>query len=183
MDIAAIINDQRDLCIKEQLDRHVNGISERETLEWIQELLLTATKTDELVAEIVSEAWKYLEAHRLWQSNYPTLEAFKDAINYRSTVRNVLERHEKLTQQQQAAARQIHANWNRLPHEVLPPDIRPPKFGRDLLIDLNRLSKICPRDQVIDMLKAQGARRSSTPAIGTTVKRNRKSHTSCQEMY
>ncbi len=112
MDIAAIINDQTDLSIKEQLDRHLNGISERERLEWIQELLLTAAETDELVAEIVSEAWNYLETHRSWQSNYPMLEAFKDAINYRSTVRNILERHEKLTQQQQTAARQVYSNWN-----------------------------------------------------------------------
>ncbi len=62
-----------------------------------------AAETDELMTEVVSEAWNYLETHRSW--NYPTLEAFKDAINYRSTVRNVLERDEKLTQQQQAAAR------------------------------------------------------------------------------
>jgi hypothetical protein len=51
------------------------------------------------------------------------------------------------------------ANWGSLPFKALPADLQPPKFGRDLLQYLNRLSKICSLDKAVTLLKEQVHRR------------------------
>ena len=50
------------------------------------------SKTDGLVAEIASKAWNYIVTHRLWESKYSSLKAFKESIAYDITVNDVLKR-------------------------------------------------------------------------------------------
>ena len=85
MDLAAIICVQTDISIEQQLEKHLSSIPKPQQLEQIQELLLVTSMTDELIPEIASKAWNYLETHQLWKSKYPSLEAFKE-ISIWSTI-------------------------------------------------------------------------------------------------
>ena len=76
--------------------------------------------------------------HRLWESKYSSLEAFKKSIAYEITVDDVLKRQEVLSLRHQAEARGILANWKSLPHDALPLELRPPRLSKNLLAFLNR---------------------------------------------
>jgi hypothetical protein len=83
------------------------------------------------------------------------LAAFKKSISYDDRIHGMLERYDRLSVRQQAYARSILANWQSLPFEALPVELHPPKFSRDLLQGLSVLSKICPLDQAVVLLKEQ----------------------------
>ena len=53
------------------------------------------------------------------------------------------------------------ANWKSLLEEALPIELQPPKFSRDILQFLSRLSKICPLDKATYLLREQVRKRSS----------------------
>jgi hypothetical protein len=127
-------------------------------------LLLAVSETDGLVAEIASKAWNYVVTHRLWESKYSSLEAFKKSIAYKITVDDVLKRQEVLSLRKQAEARGILANWKSLPHDALPPELCPPMLSKNLLAFLNHLSKVCPLDKAITLLRAQVVQRLSLAA-------------------
>jgi hypothetical protein len=127
-------------------------------------LLLAVSETDGLVAEIASKAWNYVVTHRLWESKYSSLEAFKKSIAYMITVNDVLKRQEVLSLRKQAEARGILGNWKSLPHDALPPELCPPMLRKNLLAFLNRLSKVCPLDKAITLLRAQVVQRLSLAA-------------------
>ena len=80
------------------------------------------------------------------------MEAFKESIAYDVTIYQML-KYNILNVRQQADCQSILANWGSLPFEALPADLHPPKFSRDLLQFLNRLSKICPLDKAVVLLK------------------------------
>jgi hypothetical protein len=155
----AIIRVQTDISIEQQLEKHLSSIPKPQQIEQIQELLLVTSITDELIPEIASKAWNYLETHQLWESKYPSLEAFKEVIDYDS-VDDMLKRNNMLMERRQIEARGISANWGLLPHDAIPLELRPPTFSRDLLKFLNQVGKVCPLDQAIAMLKTQVAQRS-----------------------
>jgi len=138
MVITSIIDDRTDLTIEQQLQRHLDAIPKPQRLQTIQELLLAVSETDGLVAEIASKAWNYVVAHRLWESKYSSLEAFKESIAYEITIDDVLKRQEVLSLRHQAEARGILANWKSLPHDALPLELRPPRLSKNLLAFLNR---------------------------------------------
>ena len=83
------------------------------------------------------------------------MEAFKESIAYDVTIHQMLKKYNILNTRQRADCRSILANWGSLPFEALPADLHPPKFSRDLLQLLNRLSKICPLDKAVILLKEQ----------------------------
>jgi hypothetical protein len=172
MDLIAIIGGHNHPSIEERLEKYMSSIPKPQRLERIQELLVAASETDELVAEIASKAWSYLESHQLWESKYRSLEAFKEAINYESTVNDILKRKDILDARQLGESRCILANWGRLPHDALPPELHPPRFTTDMLRLLNRLSKICPLGQAISMLKDHVQQRLSLSVVGTKGARN-----------
>jgi hypothetical protein len=65
MDLTAIICNHTHPSVEEQVEKYMNSIPKPQRLERIQELLLAASETDELVAKIASKTWSYLETHRL----------------------------------------------------------------------------------------------------------------------
>jgi hypothetical protein len=175
MIITSIIDDCTDRTIEQRLQRYLDAIPKPQRLQKVQELLLAVSETDGLVAEIASKAWNYIVTHRLWESKYSSLEAFKESIAYDITVDDVLKRQEVLSLRHQAEAHGILANWKSLPHDALPPELRPPRLSKDLLAFLNRLSKVCPLDKAITLLRAQVAQRLSL-AAGKRLKSYPKPH-------
>jgi hypothetical protein len=165
--ISSIINNHTSITIEQQLTNYLDGIPRTERLQQVQDLLLVISEADSLVAEITSKVWTYVMTHKLWESKYSSLEAFKESITYDVTIHQMLEKYGALTKRQQADTRSILANWKFSPFDALPVDLHPPKFSRDLLQYLNRLSKICPLDKAVVLLKEQvhrrywGARHSS----------------------
>ena len=99
--------------------------------------------------------------YKLWESKYPSLEAFKESITYDVTVQELLKRYGVLTTREQGFAQSILANWQSLPFDALPVELHPPKFGRDLLQFLSRLSKICSLGKAIVFLQEEIRRRQS----------------------
>jgi hypothetical protein len=85
------------------------------------------------------------------------LEAFKESIAYDVTVHELLKRYSVLTTREQGFAQSILANWQSLPLNALPTELHPPKFGRDLLQFLSRLSKMCSLDKVVLTQRAKPA--------------------------
>jgi hypothetical protein len=153
--ISSIINGHTNLTIEQQLTNHLDSIPRSERLQQAQDLLFAASEADGLVAEFASKIWTYVMIHQLWESKYPTLQAFKESISYDDRIHGMLERYNGLSIRQQAYARSILANWKSLPFEALPVELHPPKFSRDLLQGLSVLSKICSLDQAIVLLKEQ----------------------------
>ena len=157
--ISSIINNHTSITIEQQLTNYLDGIPRTERLQQVQDLLLVISEADSLVAEITSKVWTYVMTHKLWESKYSSLEAFKESIAYDVTIHQMLEKYGALTKRQQADTRNILANWKFSPFNALPVDLHPPKFSRDLLQYLNRLSKICPLDKAVVLLKEQVHRR------------------------
>jgi hypothetical protein len=159
--ISSIINNHTSVTIEQQLTNHLDRIPMTKRLQEVQDLLLAISEADGLVAEIASKIWIYVMTHKLWQSKYPSLEAFKESIAYDVTVHELLKRYGVLTTREQGFARSILANWQSLPFDALPTELHPPKFGRDLLQFLSRLSKICSLDRAVVLLKEQVQKRQS----------------------
>ena len=162
--IASIINNDTGLTTEQLLESHLDGIPKTKQLQQVQDLLLAISEADSLVAEIASKVWKYVMTHKLWESKYSSLEAFKESIAYEVTIHEMLKKYGTLAKRQQVDARSILANWGSLPFDALPEDLHPPKFNRDLLQFLNRLSKICPLDKAVVLLKEQVFQRYSAAA-------------------
>ena len=159
--IASVINNHSDLTIEKLLENHLDGIPRTKQLQQVQDLLLAISEADSMVAEIASKVWVYIMTHKLWEPKYSSLEAFKESIAYEVTFHEILKRYGTLAKRQQVDARSILANWGSLPFEALPEDLHPPKFSRDLLQFLSRLSKICPLDKAVVLLKEQAFQRYS----------------------
>jgi hypothetical protein len=162
--ITSVINNHTDLTIEQLLQNHLDGIPRTKRLQQVQDLLLAISEADSLVAEIASKVWTYVMTHKLWEPKYSSLEAFKESIAYEITIHEMLKKYGTLAKRQQVDARSILANWGSLPFDALPKDLHPPKFNRDLLQFLNRLSKICPLDKAVVMLKEQVFQRYSAAA-------------------
>ncbi len=159
--ISSIINNGTSVTIEQQLTNHLDGIPRTKRLQEVQDLLLVISEAEGLVAEIASKVWTYVMTHKLWESKYPSLEAFKESIAYDVTIHELLKRYGVLTAREQGFARSILANWQSLPFDALPIELHPPKFSRDLLQFLSRLSKICSLDKAIVLLKEQVRKRQS----------------------
>ena len=159
MVISSIINDHTSLTIEQQITNHLDGIPRTKRLQQVQDLLLAVSEADGLVVEIASKVWTYVMTHKLWESKYSSLEAFKESIAYDVKIHELLIRYGVLSKRQQAYARSILANWHSLPFDALPVELHPPKFSRDLLQFLSGLSKICSLDKAIVLLKEQVQRR------------------------
>src|SRR5580692_5012860 len=157
--IASIINNNTGLTIEQLLKNHLDGIPRIKRLQQVQDLLFAISEADGLVAEIASKVWTYVMTHKLWEPKYSSLKAFKESIAYDVTIHQMLEKYGALSKRQQADTRSILANWKSSPFDALPVDLHPPKFSRDLLQYLNRLSKICPLDKAVVLLKEQVHRR------------------------
>ena len=153
--ITSIINNDTGLTTEQLLESHLDGIPATMRLQQVQDLLLAISEADGLIAEIASNVWVYVMSHRLWEPKYSSLEAFKESIAYDVTIHQMLKKYNILNTRQRADCRSILANWGSLPFEALPADLHPPKFSRDLLQFLNRLSKICPLDKAVILLKEQ----------------------------
>ena len=162
--IASIIHNDTGLTTEQLLESYLDGIPETKRLQQVQDLLLAISEADSLVAEIASKVWTYVMTHKLWEPKYSSLEAFKESIAYEVTIYEMLKKYGTLAKRQQVDARSILANWGSLPFDALPEDLHPPKFNRDLLQFLNRLSKICPLDKAVVLLKEQVFQRYSAAA-------------------
>ncbi len=157
--IASIVNNHTGLTTEQLLESHLDGIPATQQLQQVQDLLLAISEADGLITEIASNVWVYVMSRRLWEPKYSSLEAFKESIAYDVTIHQLLKKYSALSDRKQSDCRSILANWGSLPFEALPADLHPPKFSRDLLQFLNRLSKICPLDKAVVLLKEQVLRR------------------------
>jgi hypothetical protein len=153
--INSVINNHTELTIEQLLENYLAGILRTKRLQLVQNLILATSEADSQVVEIASTIWTYVMSHKLWEPKYSTLEAFKESIAYKDTIHDLLQKHGTLEKRQRLDSRSILANWGSSPSAALPVEIRPPKFGRDLLQFLSRLSKICPLDKAVVLLKEQ----------------------------
>ena len=153
--IASIVNNDTGLTTEQLLQSYLEGIPVAMRLQRVQDLLLAISEADSLIAEIASNVWVYIMSHRLWESKYPSLEAFKDSIAYGVSIDQMLKRNNILNIRQRADCRGIVANWGSSPFEALPADLLPPKYSRDFFQHLHRLSKICSLDKAVTLLKEQ----------------------------
>ena len=158
--ISSIINNRTSVTVEQQLADHLDRIPITERLGEVQNLLLAISEADASIAEIASKVWMYVLAHRLWESKYQSLEDFKLSIAYGDTILHLLKRYGENNTREQGFARSILANWKSLPEKALPVELQPPKYSRDILQFLSRLSKICPLDKAIYLLKEQIQKRS-----------------------
>ena len=98
--IASVINNHTDLTIEQLLENHLDGIPRTEWLQQVQDLLLAISEADSLVAEIASKLWTYVMTHKLWESKYSSLEAFKESIAYEVTIHEMLKKYGTLAKRQ-----------------------------------------------------------------------------------
>ncbi|KAH0537125.1 hypothetical protein FGG08_006058 [Glutinoglossum americanum] len=124
---------------------------------------LAIASTDAQLAELISEAWKYLNNNELWTIRYSSLLALKEDIDYDNVLRPVLDRHQANNNRKRGQMRTILGNWERLPDAALPSDLRPPVFSASFLGALAALSKICSIDVAISLLRSSIHARKSTP--------------------
>ena len=127
MDLSTIVTLNES--VEQQLDKNLKDLPKARQLEEVIYILNAVSEADEQVAEMAWEVWKYVEKYCLWESHYPTLDKFKEAINYDLTIKTILNRHQMQSQRKQSEARAILYNWKLLPHEALPVDLQPPQFS------------------------------------------------------
>ena len=87
--ISSIINNHTSITIEQQLTNYLDSIPGTRRLQ-VQDLLLAISEADSLVVEIALKVWTYIMTHKLWESKYPSLEAFKESIAYDVTVHELL---------------------------------------------------------------------------------------------
>ena len=159
--ISSIINNRTSVTVEQQLADHLDSIPTTERLAEVQNLLLAISEADASVAEIASKVWMYVMAHKLWDSKYASLEDFKLSIAYGDMIYELLNRYGTDDSREQNFVRFILANWKSLPSDVLPVELQPPKYSRDFLQFLSRLSKICSSEKAIYLLREEVRKRQS----------------------
>ena len=163
MSLLAIISTKEITSAKDVIYGSLQALPRDEQLSKLIDFFQVAADRDAQLAELISEAWNYLNANELWMVRYPSLQALKEDIDYDNALRLVLDRHQANYNRKRGQMRTILSNWKQLPDAALPSDLQPPVFSISFLAALAALSKICSIDVVIPLLRSAVDARKSTP--------------------
>ncbi|KAI9764397.1 MAG: hypothetical protein M1839_005899 [Geoglossum umbratile] len=127
--------------IKDTLVDILKPLTKEQQLAELLDLFNKAVDLDEVVSEIVSEAWYYLTTNRLWNLEYLDLKTLQNSIGYEQFVATALKKHDLDVINKQTQAK-----------DALPDSIKPEWFGYKILRQLNGLSKVCSLEESISLL-------------------------------
>jgi hypothetical protein len=153
--------------IRAQLEQRLSTLSRREKLSLLVDIFRVAGDSSEHVAEVVAEAWSYLQQHQLWNVQYDTLTAFQKDIEFEDGVLHILERHKKVLARMQTACEGIQKKWGGFLPDLLGP-LMPPRCTRHLLEMLHRLSKMCPFERAKELFEEAISARLKVPKASKT---------------
>jgi len=151
-----------DIEVSQKLSDHLAKLPPQDQLDQLL-AFFHATTNDEALAYLGSEAWRYLVAHALWSHRYPSLGALQQDIAFVDTLKPILERHDRNTLRIQIEAHGIQRHWHCRPSDAIPPELAPPRFSAHLSRQLHALSRDCPLQRAIPLLRAQVTRRLLAP--------------------
>ncbi|KAI9766034.1 MAG: hypothetical protein M1839_005264 [Geoglossum umbratile] len=134
-----------------------SGKTIKETLgEELDELLKIFNNScdlDEIMSEMVFEAWNYIQSHRLWTIRYQDLESLRRDIQYNDFVAMRIDYHKAVTSRKRAEGMNIYETWGCFPQDAFPDNINPPWFSDHLLRGLNQLSRHCSLKEALSLLR------------------------------
>src|SRR5437773_10061554 len=111
--------------IKDTLINILEPLPKEQQLVKLLDLFNKAVDLDEVISEIVSEAWYYLMTNQLWSLEYSDLKMLQRSIGYEQFVATALKKHGLDIVNKQTQAKGILKNWGRLPQDALPDGIKP----------------------------------------------------------
>jgi hypothetical protein len=134
----------------EKLLEEISLLSRPAQLRRLLEVLTAADECVEGLEYLTSQAWEYLVQNELWTAGGMTLEEVKRRINWPEVCLRI-SRHQQAQKRRVREEKAIRTHWGCSPEEALPAEMRPEHLSANLLQQMHRLSKTCPR-----LEKAQG---------------------------
>ncbi|KAH0547757.1 hypothetical protein FGG08_000014 [Glutinoglossum americanum] len=156
--------------IKEAITEHLRPWTKERQLDELLKMFDNSYDLDEIVSELVSEAWNYIESHELWTIRYQDLESLKRDLQYDDFVAKRMDHHKAVTSRKRIEGMTIYKTWGYLPQDAFPDSISPPWFGDRLLRSLNQLSKHCSLKEAIPLLEIAIRDRLDDPDVANRSK-------------
>jgi hypothetical protein len=100
-------------------------------------------------------AWDYFVENLLWKPRFSSLQAFERHIDFDNTIKPALERAKQRYPRLAKQTASIVNRWSCSGLELLPHNIAPPTYTEKFVRQLNRLSKVCNREDAVNLLKDQ----------------------------
>jgi hypothetical protein len=110
MNLFAVIFTNEIISARDAICSSLQALPRDEQLSRLMDIFQAATDTDAQLAELVFEAWKYLNVNELWTIRYSSLRGLKEDINYDNTLRPVLDRHQANHNRKRGQMRTIFSN-------------------------------------------------------------------------
>ncbi|KAI9770494.1 MAG: hypothetical protein M1839_003175 [Geoglossum umbratile] len=127
--------------IKEVITDYLRPWTKERQLDELLKIFNDSYDLDEIMSEVVSEAWNYIQIHELWTIRYQNLESLRRDLQYDEFVAKRIDHHKAVTSRKRIEGVNIYKTWGCLPQDAFPDSISPPSFSDNLLRGLNQLSK------------------------------------------
>ncbi|KAI9775544.1 MAG: hypothetical protein M1839_001022 [Geoglossum umbratile] len=145
--------------IKEVIADYLRPWTKERQLDELLKIFNNGCDLDEIMSEVVFEAWNYIQNHRLWTIRYQDLESLRRDIQYDDFIAKRIDHHKVVTNRKRTEGMNIYKTWGCLPQDAFPESINPPWFSDRLLRGLNQLSRHCSFD-----------RKEALPLLGMAIK-------------
>jgi hypothetical protein len=150
-----ILTTETDENLHHLIEEYLKHLSVDQQLDHLIDLFQSAADHQQIVHEAIIAAWAYLVEKNIWITRYPTLAALQLAIHYDDVIKPILDNSRPFATRTIGAYTTIYRNWEILPSEVFPRDIRPPYISQHILKQLARISTVSSFDNAIRLIREQ----------------------------
>jgi hypothetical protein len=126
MDILRYAASQSGKSIKEAITEYLRPWAKEQQLDELLNIFNHSCDLDEIMSEVVFEAWNYIKTHELWTVRYRDLESLRKDMQYNDFVTKRMDHHKVVTSRKRIEGMNIHKTWGCLPQDAFPVGIRPP---------------------------------------------------------
>ena len=151
MSLLTLVNETKPLNAKAFLYTHLSPLPPSQQLDYILTFLHSASEVEETLTDItVSYAWTHLVSNNLWSHHYASLDHLRQDLEFDSTILPLLQKSQSVNKKVERHVQRTHRNWNMLPMDLFPPELKPPTLTEQLSIYIARLSDTCaPADALV----------------------------------
>ena len=120
--------------------QYLEQLPQNEQLDHLLTLFQTTNEQLHHVSEIVVVAWAYLLESKVWMARYPSLKSLQHAIHFSETIQPILDATQRMQARTALINTSVYNNWDVLPADALPVEIRPQLISQHLARELSYLS-------------------------------------------
>jgi hypothetical protein len=138
-------------------------------LNILTDMFYEALDEEQHLHEAVVTAWFYLETNQIYLPTYPTINHYKNAIDFTNTLQPILTQTQDRTTQTVNAIATVKRNWNIDIPIDLPQDIRLPHLSKHLASSLAKISAIITFNAAIPLFRTAIQNKLSTSWTGRRI--------------